>query len=193
MKKRIATTISVFEFMQLFPTEKAAREFFIFHRWGDEIKCPHCNHNHISILKREGFFRCKNRECRKVFSAKTGTVMANSKLDIRVWLLAICSTIVTARKSVSSLQFSKEVGVTQKTAWFLLHRVREGMKIGDSDLNAIFTQKEYSKIMGNRSVGQFLNDMADSDGIKSVWMILKRAYHGIFYHFSKKHFRAISQ
>ena len=161
-KKRIATTISVFEFIQLFPTQKAARDFFIFYRWGDEIKCPHCNNNRISILKREGFFRCKNRECQKVFTAKTGTVMENSKLGIRIWLFAMYY-IVTARKGVSSLQFSKEVGVTQKTAWFLLHRVREGMKTENSNFNAMFEKKEYRKIMGNRSVNQFLNDMAYSN------------------------------
>lgn len=265
MKKRIANTISVFEFMRKFPDEKTARDFFIDYRWGEEMSCPHCHFERISILKREGFFRCKG--CKKAFTAKTGTIMEKSKVGIRTWLFAMYCVVV-ARKSVSSLQFSKEVGVTQKTAWFILHRVREAMKTdagyllkgvvemdetyigglesnkhrdkhlagtqgrstkskaavigvrarsGDvrmqfiNPLNSSTIQqfidknvvrgsvlatdearfykpvRGYHKLLVNHGVGQFVNGMAHTNGIESVWAILKRGYHGTFHHFSKKH------
>lgn len=131
MNKRIANTISVFEFIKMFPDEASARKFLINKRCGSQIDCPYCSHKHITELKREGFFRCK--KCDKVFSVKTGTFMERSKIEIRTWLFAMYY-IVTARKSVSSLQFSKEVGITQKTAWFLLHRIREAMTQEDTSL-----------------------------------------------------------
>ncbi len=67
-------------------------------------------------------FKCSG--CRKRFSVRTGTVMESSPLSLQTWLLAI-SMMSTARKGVSSIQFAKELGVTQKTAWFLEHRIRD--------------------------------------------------------------------
>ncbi len=72
-------------------------------------------------------WRCKEKECRKHFSVRTKTVFAESKLGIHKWLMA-AYLMTTARKGISSVQLAKELGVTQKTAWFLEHRIREAMK-----------------------------------------------------------------
>lgn len=70
-------------------------------------------------------YRC--RDCRKHFSVRTGTVLAESKLPLHKWLMAIY-LLHTARKGVSSIQMAKQLGITQKSAWFLDHRIREAMK-----------------------------------------------------------------
>ena len=75
--------------------------------------------------------RC--RDCKQYFSVKTGTVMAETKLPVRTWLLAI-HLILTSRKRTSALQLHKLIGTTYKTAWFLEHRIREAMKQEDQDV-----------------------------------------------------------
>lgn len=117
---------SLYEFFQQFPDEASAVEFFENRRWGSEPYCPHCGSLSVSTIP-SGTpmpYRCK--DCRKHFSVRTGTVLAESKLPLHKWLMAIYM-LHTARKGVSSIQMAKELGITQKTAWFLNHRIREAM------------------------------------------------------------------
>ncbi len=118
------TTISTFEFMRNLGTEEAAREHFEARRWPEGKICPHCSSTRkITERKgREGLYKCA--DCRKDFTAKIGTVLERSHISYQQWFMAIYM-IMTARKGVSSLQLAKEIGVTQKSAWFLLHRLRE--------------------------------------------------------------------
>ena len=67
-------------------------------------------------------FKCSG--CREKFSVRTGTIMENSRIPLKTWLLAI-NLMTTARKGISSVQFAKELGVTQKTSWFLANRIRK--------------------------------------------------------------------
>lgn len=92
--------------------------------WNDETVCPYCGGTHITTLKKEGVYRCKSSACKKDFTVRVGTVMHKSKIPLRKWLYAMY-LVVTSRKGVSSLQLSKELGITQKSAWFLLQRIRE--------------------------------------------------------------------
>lgn len=118
--------LSIYEFMQRFPDESAAVAFFEARRWGAEPYCPHCGSLSVSSVPngKPMPYRCK--DCRKHFSVRTGSVLAESKLPLHKWLIAIYF-LHTARKGVSSIQLAKEIGVTQKTAWFLNHRIREAM------------------------------------------------------------------
>ena len=122
----LTKSMSVYEFLQKFPDEKAAIAFFEARRWGNRPYCPHCGSLSVSRVPsgKPMPYRCK--DCRKHFSVRTGTVLAESKLPLHNWLLAIYM-LHTARKGVSSIQLAKEIGVTQKTAWFLNHRIRESM------------------------------------------------------------------
>lgn len=119
-------TFSLFEFMQMFPNEAAATAHFEKKRWGSEVHCPHCGSLSCSTVenKKPMPFRC--RDCRKHFSVRTGTVLAESKLPLQKWLMAMY-LLHTSRKGVSSVQMAKELGITQKSAWFLNHRIREAM------------------------------------------------------------------
>ena len=91
--------------------------------------CPRCGSVKVSAVKGGKPMPWRCRDCRKHFSVRTGTVFAESKLGIHKWLMA-AYLMTTARKGVSSVQLAKEVGVTQKTAWFREHRTREAMKSG---------------------------------------------------------------
>lgn len=120
----MSDTLSTFEFFQKFPNEESARTFFENRRWGDAPVCGHCGCVDVSECKdhKPMAYRCKG--CRKHFSVRTGTVLAESRLPLLKWLLAIYM-LTSARKGIPSTQMARELGVTQKTAWFLAQRIRE--------------------------------------------------------------------
>jgi len=117
-------TLSTFEFSQKFQNEEAARVFFETRRWGDTPVCGHCGSGEISECKdhKPMAYRCK--ECRKHFSVRTGTVLAESRLPLLKWLLAIYM-LTSAKKGIPSTQMVRELVITQKTAGFLAQRIWE--------------------------------------------------------------------
>ena len=116
--------ISTFEFFNKFPNEEAARKYFENRRWGDEAVCGHCGTKDVVECKdhKPMPYRCKS--CRKHFSVRTGTVLAESRLPLQKWLMAIYM-LTSARKGIPSTQMARELGITQKSAWFLAQRIRE--------------------------------------------------------------------
>ncbi len=119
-----AKTLSLYQFLQRIPDEKTARKYIEKMRWSKGRYCPHCKSQNTVRVKDEKPqpYRCK--DCRKHFSVRTGTVLASSNLSLQKWLLAIY-LMNTAKKGVSSCQMARELGVTQKTAWMLCHKIRE--------------------------------------------------------------------
>lgn len=105
-----------------FPDEKSAEEFFIEKRWGGTIICPYCDSDKIYKGKTRQPFKCGS--CNHKFTCKTGTIMEGSHIPLRIWLLAMYIMGIS-RKGISSVQMSKQLGVTQKTAWYMAHRIRE--------------------------------------------------------------------
>ena len=116
--------ITLIELARMFPDEEAAREWFENLVWPDGTRhCPECgsiNTHECSHAKMP--YRC--RDCRKYFSVKTGTVMANSKIPLLKWVYAIYLD-TTSLKGVSSMKLHRDLGITQKSAWFMQQRIRE--------------------------------------------------------------------
>ncbi|MCP4473089.1 MAG: transposase [Gammaproteobacteria bacterium] len=117
-------TLSIYSFMKLFPNEEKAVKFFENQILGETPICPYCQSKDTASRPKRNGHRCK--KCRKDFSIRVGTIFENSKLPLHKWLYAMY-LLVTARKGISSLQLSKELDITQKTAWFLLQRIHEVM------------------------------------------------------------------
>ena len=117
-------TLSTFEFFTKFPDEEAARKYFETRRWGDTPVCGHCGSENVSECKdhKPMPYRCK--ECRKHFSVRTSTVLAESRLPLQKWLLEICM-LTSACKGIPSAKMARELGITRKSAWFLAQRIRE--------------------------------------------------------------------
>ncbi len=118
--------ISIFRLIKEFPDDAAAEAWFKSHRWPDgERYCPKCGCCNTREVKSRKPMPYWCPDCRSYFSLKTGTVMEGSNIGIRKWLLAMY--LLTKRpKGISSVQLSKDIGVCQKTAWFMAHRIREG-------------------------------------------------------------------
>ena len=117
--------ISLIEIMRKFPDDATAEAWFIARRWPHGIACPHCGSVNVQTGARHKTmpFRCRERECAKRFSAKTGTVMEGSKLGFQVWMVATF-LLSTNLKSVSSMKLHRDLSINQRSAWFLAHRLR---------------------------------------------------------------------
>jgi transposase-like protein len=265
-RRPAAKVLSTYQLIQRFPDEDAAIEYLKPILWPGGAVCPYCGSGRARPRTgdRKDVHVCAG--CRKEFTIRVGTVFHRSHVPLHKWLYAMC-LIVTSRKGVSSLQLSKEIGVTQKAAWFLLHRIRAaygnqvgkilsgivevdecyiggveknkhaGKKlkagrgpvgkvpvVGMRDRNGqvvakvakgtdsgtlqgaitgsavpgstVCTDEHRSYVgLGARfdhrtvchSAKQFVDGMAHTNGIESVWAVLKRGFYGIYHSFSEKH------
>lgn len=259
-------TISLHELMRKFPNEESARLYLEDRRWKGHPTCPKCesSENQYKQIRdgTAGYYRCHH--CKSVYTVRTGTIFERSHIPLDKWLITFY-LMVTARKGISSLQLSHELGITQKSAWFMQHRIREACGNGNSNLlkgsieadGAYFGGKEKNKheskklkagrgtvgkvaVLGmrerggsvkgivlkdttaqtvqgilnstlakdsilytdehksyqgnqfkhkivNHSAKKFVDGMAHTNGIESVWAVLKRGYYGTHHNFSEKH------
>lgn len=113
------------ECLDYFKDEAVCIAYLEQQRWGGTPACPFCGL--LGPYRTNRGFKCKAKECGKKFSVTVGTVYENSKIPLRTWF-AIIYLCLSSKKGVSSLQIGRQLGITQKSAWFLLHRIREMLK-----------------------------------------------------------------
>ena len=114
---------SLYELLEAFPTEESCIRHLESLRWPRGIICPLCGSSHkIYRLERDSKFKCA--DCEKSFSVRKGTIFEESRLPLRKWFMAGW-LVSTHRKGIPSTQLAREIGVTQKTAWFMESRLRE--------------------------------------------------------------------
>ena len=116
--------ITLPDLFRMFPDDGAAEGWFAGIRWPDGIGCPRCGSTNVQEGTTHPTMPYRCRDCRKFFSVRTGTVMQSSKLGYQTWALAIY-LLNTGIKGVSSMKLHRDLGITQKSAWHLAHRIRE--------------------------------------------------------------------
>ena len=122
--------MNLIKFQQEFKDEQACIDWLANQRWGSKEKavCPHCGHKECYVYANGVHFKCSS--CLKQFTVKIGTIFEDSRLPLVKWFLAIY-LFSSLKKGLSSIQLAKYISVTQKTAWFMLQRIREVMKDGN--------------------------------------------------------------
>jgi transposase-like protein len=258
------STISTFELFNLIPDAETARLYLESRLWPNGVTCPTCAGRERITNRKDDFYRC-NR-CETTFTVRTGTIFERSHVPLHKWVYAMY-LVVTARKGISSMQLAKEIGVTQKTAWFMLQRLHEACAgkmdklsglievdecfVGGKEANkheskklrmgrgavgktAVVglrerggrtiafpvenTDKEalqgavldnveigsqvmtdeasgyqgmdglfYSHATVNHGAGEYSRGGVHTNGIESVWALLKRGVYGTWHHVSAKH------
>ena len=118
--------ISLIQLFQMFPDDETAEKWFIHMRWPDGMACPRCGSIRVSEQAKHKTMPHHCRDCRRFFSVKIGTVMECSRLGYQIWAFAVY-LFATTLKGISSMKLHRDLSVTQRTAWYLLHRIRQSL------------------------------------------------------------------
>src|SRR5438128_39067 len=123
---------SLLEAVAYFADENRAHDFFVNMRWPDGVECAHCNSRNVGKLSiskdhKRRVWNCK--DCKKQFTAKIGTIFAESPLPLSKWLPALW-LVVNAKNGISSCELARALKITQKSAWFMGHRIRAAIQRG---------------------------------------------------------------
>jgi transposase-like protein len=158
------STISTFQLFALIPDQETARVYLESRLWPNGTTCPTCSGQDRITTRKGGYYRCN--KCKLDFTVRTGTIFERSHVPLHKWVYAMY-LVVTARKGISSMQLAKEIGITQKSAWFVLQRLREAcagkmdklsgiIEVDETYVGGIEANKHESKKlnMGRGAVGK---------------------------------------
>ena len=125
--------ITLMDAVKKFDTEEKAETWFFEQRWPSGVACPFCGTLNVAVVasRKPQPFRCREKECRKSFSVKTGTLLHSSNLPLSKWAIAFF-LYATNLKGVSSMKLHRDLGIAQSSAWYMAHRIRE-MWTADAD------------------------------------------------------------
>jgi transposase-like protein len=108
------------------------REYLMAHRWPKGVTCPRCGSKNVLFQEKYNRWQCSSKHDLRQFTSKTGTIFEDSPLGLDKWLLAMWQ-VVNCKNGVSSYEISRATGVTQKTAWFMDHRIRVALGMATPD------------------------------------------------------------
>lgn len=152
---------NIFDLVNKFKTEKDCHQYLASQRWSDGvILCPHCSHDVSYVFKDGVRYECKS--CQKQFTAKTKTFMEGSKLPTVKWLCAMF--VLMNKRGISSVRLSLTIGVTQKTAWFMLQRLRAAFGNVPEEKLSGTVQLDESFVGGKNKNRHFDKKVAKSQG-----------------------------
>ena len=129
------------ELIQQFNDEKKCIDYLVQLRWRGQPVCPYCGCSKTYNIENGKRFKCANKECYKKFSVTVGTIFHASNISLTTWFPAMY-LIASHKKGISSIQLAKDLGVTQKTGWFMLHRIREALREKNSPLFSGITESD---------------------------------------------------
>jgi transposase-like protein len=118
------STISTFQLFEMFPDQETARLYLESRLWPNGVRCPYCGDGAAITTRKNGYYRCNACAEGENFTVRTNTIFERSHVPLHKWVYSMY-LLVTARKGISSMQLAKEIGITQKSAWFVLGRLRE--------------------------------------------------------------------
>ena len=116
----------------LFADEDVCREFLVQMRWPNGVACPRCGSLEVTWQEKQKRWQCRSKHASRMFSVKVGTIFEDSAIPLRKWLPAVW-LITSAKNGISSYEVGRALGLSQKSAWFVLHRVRLAMQEGGFD------------------------------------------------------------
>ena len=115
------------DLIEKFSDEKKCIDFLVQQRWSGNPQCPYCGSDKWYSIEQGKRFKCGNNACYKKYSVTVGSIFHASNIPLSKWFPAVY-IILSHKKGISSIQLGKDLGVTQKTAWFMMHRIRESLK-----------------------------------------------------------------
>ncbi len=127
-KSRLPRTLV--EAVRYFADPDVANDFVAALRWPDGPSCPSCGWKDLGYVKTRRLWQCRNKTCKRQFSVKVGTIFEDSPIPLDKWIASVWM-IANAKNGISSHELARSVGLTQKSAWFVLHRIRLAMQRGD--------------------------------------------------------------
>ncbi len=129
MKDKNEFPMTLKEANDYFANPDTALKFAVAMRWPDGVKCPRCGSAHVSFTVSRRVWTCEDCPNRRQFSFKVGTIMEDSPIGLDKWLTGMW-LIASAKNGISSYELHRALGITQKSAWFLGHRIRLSLQSG---------------------------------------------------------------
>jgi len=188
--KQLRDFDSFFELVNYFSDEQKCIDYLATLRWNGVIECPYCANDTCYVLNGANK-RFKCAKCRKQFSVRVGTIFEDSKIELRKWFFAIY--LFTAhKKGISSHQLARDLKITQKSAWFMLQRIREAFSHDEAtdtdELQAYkFLKNDYNHDCVTHSADEYVRGDVHTQNIDNFWSLLKRGIYGIYHHVSEEH------
>lgn len=119
-------SLTLKEVQEQFGTEEQCLDYLTKRRFKEGLFCPHCDNKHIYIFSDNRTYKCSS--CKKKFNVKTKTIYQASKIPLTSWFLAEYYVMIDKNK-ITSVELAKRLGITQKTSWFMIQRIKEDYKI----------------------------------------------------------------